>query len=94
MSQMQGLPDVDAIALEVTQQLILNAAASLYAVRVDEASSTVTYVGYAAAGSNTASAVWRLKRITISGTETIVEWCDGNTNFDNTYSGRATHSYS
>ena len=90
---MQSIPNVDSIALEVTQQLILNASASLYAVRVDEASTTVTYVGYAAAGTNAASALWRIKRMTVSGNVTTIEWADGNTNFDNVWNNRASLTY-
>lgn len=60
---------------------------------VDEASATVTYVGEAAPGSATSGALWRIKRITISGTETLVEWADGNGNFDNVWNNRASLTY-
>ena len=62
--------------------------------RMDEASSTITYVGEASIGTSSASAAWRIKRITTSGTQTIIEWADGNNNFDNIWDNRASLSYS
>ena len=41
---------------------------------VDEASPTVTYVCEAAASSLTSAAVWRIKRITTSGSVVTVQW--------------------
>ncbi len=64
----------------------------LYTTRVDEASATVTYIGYAEIGSSQASAVWRIKKIdTSSGTSII--WADGNDNFDNVWNNRAALTY-
>lgn len=74
---------------------------SVYEVRsyamasiIDEASSTVTYVGKAAAGSSTASAVWQIQKISISGSVTTISWADGDGNFDNVWNNRASLSYS
>jgi len=64
------------------------------ALRIDEASSTVTYIGYAAVGSKTSDAVWKIKRITKSGTETIIEYADGNSNYDNVWDNRTSLDYS
>lgn len=50
------------------------------------------YVGEAAISSSTANPVWRIKRInTTSGV--IVEWADGNYNFDNVWDNRASLTY-
>jgi hypothetical protein len=65
-----------------------------YAQIVDEASSTITYIGSAIASSLTSESVWKIKRIEISGTLTIITWADGNTNFDNVWNNRATLEYS
>jgi hypothetical protein len=74
---------------------MLNAAgATEYETRVDEPSSATTYVGQAAIGSVVGDSVWRIKRILISGTETIIEWADGDSNFDNVWDDRASLSYS
>jgi hypothetical protein len=61
--------------------------------RVDEASSTVTYVGKAALGSAEASSVWQVQRITTSGSVLIIEWADSNANFDNSWTNRASLTY-
>lgn len=61
---------------------------------VDEASATVTYVGEAAVGSSLSTALWRIKRLTQSGTVLLIEWADGNSNFDNIWDNRASLSYS
>ena len=64
-----------------------------YTTRIDEASATVTYIGDAAIGSSTASALWRIKKIdTTSGTS--ITFADGNGNFDNIWDNRASLSYS
>jgi len=65
-----------------------------FAWRVDKASSTTTYVGWAAIGTLDAGTTWRILRITKSGTVTSFEWEDGNNNFDNQWSTRAAGSYS
>ena len=59
---------------------------------VDEVSD-VYYIGEAAPGSNTASSVWRIKKITFNGDDSVTEWADGNSNFDNTWDNRLSLSY-
>jgi len=67
----------------------------LLALQLDEAASSLTYIGEASPGSATSSAVWRIKRIDESGNpEIIIKWADGNTNFDNVWDNRAALSYS
>lgn len=74
----------DSIATESVEQ----------STRVDEASSTVTYFGFAAVGSSEASSVWKIKRLSVSGSVTKLEYADGNINYDNNWSNRASLSYS
>lgn len=81
-------------ATEETQLLVLNGVGSLYAVRIDEADASTTYFGFASPGSANASAVWRIKRMSVSGNVTTIEFADGNTNFDNVWNNRASLSYS
>lgn len=64
------------------------------AIRIDETSNTVTYFGYAAVGSANSSAVWKIKRMTVSLKITTVVYADGDTNFDNIWDNRASLSYS
>lgn len=65
-----------------------------FATRIDEASESVTYFGWAVPGSLDAAAVWRIMRQTVSGNVTSGEWADGNESFDNVWSNRASLSYS
>ena len=67
--------------------------ASQYALRLDEASATVSYIGEATTGSATSSAVWRIKKMDTT-TGTVITWADGNDNFDNVWDNRASLSYS
>jgi hypothetical protein len=65
----------------------------VYAVRVDEATATVMYVGEASSGAAENASSWRIKKVdTTSGTS--ITWADGNTNFDNRWDQRASLSYS
>lgn len=61
---------------------------------IDEATSTVTYVGEAATGTATSSALWRIKRLTQSGTVLLIEWADGDGLFNNIWDNRTGLSYS
>jgi hypothetical protein len=61
---------------------------------VDGASSTVTYLGSANWGTATSSNLWRILRISVSGTTTTLEMADGNDLFDNVFDDRASLSYS
>jgi len=65
-----------------------------YKIIIDDASSTVSYYGWAQIGSATSSAVWRIMKKTISSTITTYTWADGNTSFDNIWDNRASLSYS
>lgn len=64
------------------------------AVQLDEASSSVTYVGGAAPGSATSSAAWQIKKITTTGADIAITWADGDAEFDNVWDDRATLTYS
>jgi hypothetical protein len=63
------------------------------AVRIDEASGTVMYIGEALPGSATAAAVWSIKRVTTT-SGTVVQWADGNCTKDNVWDNRASLNYS
>jgi hypothetical protein len=95
----------DSIALgDGTNTLTLQSTNSVYTVPtatvpeksiVEEASSTVTYVGKAAPGSATGSAVWKISKYTDNGSGTLTETqADGNANYDNIWNNRASLSYS
>jgi len=65
-----------------------------YAIRVDDASSTVTYVGEAAIKSPEDAAVWRIKKLETLSTVLSITWADGNQMFDNVWNNRASLAYS
>jgi hypothetical protein len=57
--------------------------------------SDPVYVGWAAPGSDTDAAVWKILKLTYSGTNLTQRlWADGDTKFDNVWDQRATLSYS
>jgi hypothetical protein len=64
-------------------------------MRIDESNPLVTYVGYAAAGSQPNQAVWSIQRTTRFATNdiVIVEWADGNELFDNIWDQRLELNY-
>ena len=62
-------------------------------VRIDETDGTTAYFGYAAVGSSESSSVWKIKRIHVSGATTSVTYADGNINYDNSWTNRASLTY-
>lgn len=88
-----GTTSGDKYALDVN--VVSNAESNCDLVaRIDDASATVTYKGWAQPGSSPGDSVWRIARFTISGTQVIEELADGNRNFDNEWDNRASLSYS
>lgn len=66
---------------------------------VDEASTTVTYIGYGNLGANRAKAEWMIVRITKTSATTpngvvLTEYANGSMKFDQVWNDRATLSYS
>lgn len=51
------------------------------------------YPAAGAASVQKSAAVWRIQRQRTLGTETIYEWADGDTKFDNVYDNRTTLTY-
>lgn len=62
--------------------------------RIDEVSSTLTYLGFADLGSVDGDAVWKIKRLEQSGNVTTITFADGNRLHDNVWSDRASLNYS
>ncbi|HUW10510.1 MAG TPA: hypothetical protein VM537_12335 [Anaerolineae bacterium] len=63
------------------------------AVKVTVAGA-VTYVAIALIGTLQATALWQAKRITVAAGDTVVEWADGNADFDNVATNLALLAYS
>lgn len=55
----------------------------------------IIYKGEAVVGSSTASAVWRIRRITISdnGGDLVVQWANGSSSFNQVWDNRASLTY-
>ncbi len=64
-----------------------------YATQVDQPDSSTTYVGKAVIGSSSASAVWQIQKLAVSGTVTTATWADSDSNFDNVWTNRASLTY-
>jgi hypothetical protein len=64
-----------------------------YSTLIDEASSTVTYIGIALPGTLTSSASWQIKKISANGTVTSILYADSNKNFDNVWDNRSSLVY-
>lgn len=63
------------------------------AFRYIDAGGGTEYVGEGLPGASTASAEWRIKRITTSGSSISSEWADGNDAFDNIWDNYASLTY-
>ena len=61
---------------------------------IDEVSTSEIYMGWASAGASESSSVWRIKKISTTGTMTREQWAAGNVNFTNNWANRASLSYS
>lgn len=64
-----------------------------YVTLVDDAGAN-TYVGIGLVSVSTNTIGWKIKRINESGTNTIISWADGSTDFDKIWTDRATYDYS
>lgn len=88
-----GVVALNTIVRDGSGVIVSGGDSTPYAVRVDEASATVTYVGEADTGTATSAASWRIKKIdTTSGT--TVTWADGDASFNNIWDDRASITYS
>lgn len=61
---------------------------------IDEVSTTLLYVGTAAIGSATSSAVWKIQKISTSGVVTSFKFANGENTYVNIWDNRASLTYS
>ena len=66
---------------------------AVYSTRIDDATSTVTYIGQAIVGSSESDSVWQIKRITTTGSVIDIKFADGDSDFDNVWNDRASLTY-
>lgn len=76
----QGIPGEDATVSDE-------------AIRTDDVNGTVLYKGWAVIGTENSDAVWKIARYTFTGDDLVVEWADGNNNYDNVWDNRLALSY-
>jgi hypothetical protein len=77
------------------EQGILNASEYGFTIRLDEVSSTISYVGEADPGSAEGAAVWRIKKVDMTDPDlAAVTFADGDSNFDNIWNDRLSYIYS
>jgi hypothetical protein len=63
------------------------------ATRIDDTADPIIYIGKAAIGSSTASAVWQITKLDTS-SGLIKTWADSDSSFNNVWDNRASLSYS
>ena len=61
--------------------------------RIDDVSSSLTYIGEAAVGVQDSEPKWRISRITVAGTETRIQYANGNTSWNSVWNDRASYTY-
>lgn len=61
-------------------------------VRIDD-TGTYQYFGNATIGSAEGDAVWKISRLTSANPQALL-WADGNANYDNVWTNRASLTYS
>ena len=83
----------DKRALDVSIISGNSGAASDYSTLIDEPTAGVMYIGKAATGSATSAAVWQVKKLTESGTQTSILFADGSNSFTNIWDARASLTY-
>lgn len=64
--------------------------------RIDYASATTIYIGFAAPGSATSDEAWQIRRQTLdsSGRTTAIDFANGTLEYNQVWDNRATLSYS
>lgn len=87
------VPDQITLQMQAAQGPSGVYGSSEYTIRIDQVNATTIYRGEAEPGSSESMTVWRIQRITISGSSTTVLWAGGNKNFVNRWTDRASLTY-
>jgi hypothetical protein len=82
------------VKVSPTGDLGTYSATAPFVTLLDEASASVTYIGKAKIGSPSASALWQIQKMSVSGNVTSITWADGDSLFNNIWDDRAGLSYS
>lgn len=84
------------IALDSSVQEVKTLVSSIggpKATKIDEVSTSVSYVGEAEIGALPSQSVWRIKKITESGTVTSIQYANGSNLFNQKWDDRASLTY-
>jgi hypothetical protein len=74
---------------------VIGTGSTALTIQYDDAGSSVTYIGKAAPGSATSSALWQIMKLDeASSPDFSLKWADGNGNFDNIWDNRSSLTYS
>ena len=88
--------DIIGLADYIAEQV--NILSTVEYTRLIDTEDNIKYIGEADAGTDTASALWRIKRAEFMidpDTDDIeIKWAEGTTAFTNTWDDRATYTYS
>lgn len=60
---------------------------------IDEVNANLTYIGFAKLGTATSDGFWQIFRIQKIGSQTLIQYADGNTRYDNVWDNRASLTY-
>lgn len=63
-------------------------------VLLDEVDANTLYIGESKPGTDTASALWRIRKLLTTGTVTSIQFADGDDLFDNIWADRTSLNYS
>jgi hypothetical protein len=81
------------VKVSPTGDLATYSAPAPLATKLDEASASVTYIGKAKIGSASASALWQIQKMSVSGNVTSITWADSDSLFNNIWDDRAGLTY-
>lgn len=82
-----------AILDEILSQIKEETLGKAYAIRLDEVSDTLFYVGKAEVGRLDSGAQWQIVRYTTTGSILKGEYANGSESFDQVWNDRATLTY-
>jgi len=71
-----------------------SAATGVKCLRIENVSSTVAYFGYAVPGTSESDETWRIMKMTQLGDVTKIEYPNGTTSTNFSWTNRNTYSYS
>jgi len=61
---------------------------------IDQVDANTTYIGFAEPGTADISPLWRIMLVTVSGTVTKIRWAGGTSEYVNSWTNRASLTYS